>query len=230
VGEIADGAPEPSGAIHGTDDMVRPGPAFAVVNGSLAPDGAVLKRSAATPRLLRHRGPAVVFHDYDDMRRRIDDPGLNVSAESVLVLAGCGPVGGPGMPEWGMIPIPSKLLAAGVRDMVRVTDARMSGTSFGTVFVHAAPEAAVGGPLALVRDGDVVEVDADGGRLDVEVEPRELERRRQQWLPPASSHLRGWPALYRAHVTQGPEGCDLDFLQAPTAAHREFVEPVVGRS
>jgi len=230
IGEIADAAPEPSGAIRSAGDPVADGPAFAVVRGSLAPDGAVLKRSAASPELLRHRGPAVVFHGYDDMRRRVDDPALGVNAESVLVLAGCGPVGVPGMPEWGMIPIPARLLAAGVRDMVRVSDARMSGTSFGTVFVHAAPEAAVGGPLALVRDGDVIAVDADAGRLDLEVDPEELERRRREWRPPESPHLRGWPALYREHVTQAPDGCDLDFLQAPTAAHRQFVEPVVGRS
>ena len=140
----------PRGAIRPLDRPLSTGGAFAVVRGSLAPDGAVIKTSAATPGLLRHRGPAVVFHGYEDMRRRVEDPALPVTADSVLVLRGCGPVGVPGMPEWGMIPIPAKLAAAGVTDMVRVTDARMSGTSFGTVFLHAAPEAAVGGPLALV--------------------------------------------------------------------------------
>ena len=186
--------------------------------------------SAATPGLLRHRGPAVVFHDYEDMRRRVEDPALPVTAGSVLVLRGCGPVGGPGMPEWGMIPIPAKLAAAGVTDMVRVTDARMSGTSYGTVFLHAAPEAAVGGPLALVADGDMISVDAAAGSISLEVPEGELARRRAAWAPPASPHLRGWPALYRDHVLQAPQGCDLDFLRAPTAAHRRFVEPVVGRS
>jgi len=200
-----------------------------VVRGSLAPDGAVIKTSAATPALLRHRGPAVVFRGYEDMRRRVEDLALEVTPDSVLVLGGCGPVGA-GMPEWGMIPIPAKLAAAGVRDMVRVTDARMSGTSFGTVFLHVAPEAAVGGPLALVRDGDMISVDAAAGVLDLDVGADELARRRAAWSAPASPHLRGWPALYRAHVTQAPDGCDLDFLTAPTAAHRRFVEPVVGRS
>ena len=196
----------------------------------MAPQGAIVKVSAATPELLRHRGPAVVFRGYDDMRRRVDDPDLPVTPDSVLVLAGCGPVGVPGMPEWGMIPIPAKLAAAGVTDMVRVTDARMSGTSFGTVFLHAAPEAAIGGPLALVRDGDPIAVDAAAGSIELAVPAAELSARAAAWAPPPSAHLRGWPALYRDHVLQAPEGCDLDFLRAPTPAHRRFVEPVVGRS
>jgi dihydroxy-acid dehydratase len=231
IGEIAAAAPAPAadGAIRPLDRPLSTGGAFAVVRGSLAPDGAVIKTSAATPGLLRHRGPAVVFHDYEDMRRRVEDPALPVTADSVLVLRGCGPVGA-GMPEWGMIPIPAKLAAAGVTDMVRVTDARMSGTSYGTVFLHAAPEAAVGGPLALVTDGDMISVDAAAGSISLEVPEGELARRRAAWAPPASPHLRGWPALYRDHVLQAPQGCDLDFLRAPTAAHRRFVEPVVGRS
>jgi dihydroxyacid dehydratase/phosphogluconate dehydratase len=200
------------------------------VRGSLAPDGAVIKTSAATPALLRHRGPAVVFHDYADMTCRVDDPGLDVTPDSVLVLAGCGPVGAVGMPEWGMIPIPARLVAAGVTDMVRVTDARMSGTSFGTVLLHVAPEAAVGGPLGLVRDGDMIAVDVAAGSLELEVGPAELARRAAARPAPARRHLRGWPALYAEHVLQAPQGCDLDFLTAPTAEHRQFVEPVVGRS
>ena len=230
IGEIAAAAPAPTGAIRPLDRPLGTGGAFAVVRGSLAPDGAIIKTSAATPGLLRHRGPAVVFHDYEDMRRRVEDPALPVTAGSVLVLRGCGPVGGPGMPEWGMIPIPAKLAAAGVTDMVRVTDARMSGTSYGAVFLHVAPEAAVGGPLALVADGDMIIVDAAAGSISLEVPEGELARRRAAWAPPASPHLRGWPALYRDHVLQAPQGCDLDFLRAPTAAHRRFVEPVVGRS
>ncbi len=230
IGEIAAAAPARTGAIRPLDRPLSTGGAFAVVRGSLAPDGAVIKTSAATPGLLRHRGPAVVFHGYEDMRRRVEDPALPVTAGSVLVLRGCGPVGGPGMPEWGMIPIPAKLAAAGVTDMVRVTDARMSGTSYGTVILHAAPEAAVGGPLALVADGDMITVDAAAGSISLEVPEGELARRRAAWAPPASPHLRGWPALYRDHVLQAPQGCDLDFLRAPTAAHRRFVEPVVGRS
>ena len=230
LAEVAATAPAVSGAIRPRGRPLRTGGAFAVVHGSLAPAGAIIKTSAATPALLRHRGPAVVFRGYQDMCDRVDDPALDVGAESVLVLAGCGPVGVPGMPEWGMIPIPAKLAAAGVRDMVRVTDARMSGTSFGTVVLHVAPEAAIGGPLALVRDGDTVALDAGAGSLELEISADELSRRRAAWSRPGSPHLRGWPALYRDHVLQAPEGCDLDFLRAPTSAHRRFVEPVIGRS
>jgi dihydroxy-acid dehydratase len=216
--------------IRGQDDPVYAAGAFACVRGSLAPGGALIKVSAASPRLLRHRGPAVVFDNYEQMLARLDDPELVVSADSVLVLAGCGPVGVPGMPEWGMIPIPVRLAREGIRDMVRITDARMSGTSFGTCVLHVAPESAVGGPLALVRDGDLIELDVEAGRLDLVVEKDELERRRQHWAPPQSAHLRGWPALYQRHVTQADTGCDLDFLQAPTPAHARFVPAVVGRS
>ena len=230
IGELIEDAVPASGAIRPASAPLRHGGAFGVVRGSLAPDGAVIKTSAATPELLRHRGPAIVFHGYDDMLARIDDPALPVTPQTVLVLAGCGPVGVPGMPEWGMIPIPARLVGAGVTDMVRVTDARMSGTSFGTVVLHAAPEGAVGGPLALVRDGDVIALDVPAGTIDLEVGADELERRRAAWAPPPSKHLRGWPALYAAHVLQAPDGCDLDFLRAPTPAHRTFVEPTVGRS
>lgn len=229
LGDVIDAAAAPSGAIRTGDRPLREGGAFATVRGSLAPDGALVKTSAATPELLKHRGRAVVFRGYEEMRRRVEDASLDADADSVLVLAGCGPVGA-GMPEWGMVPIPRTLAEAGVRDMVRVTDARMSGTSFGTVFLHVAPEAAIGGPLSLVEDGDPIEVDVEGGRLDLDVSPDELERRRARWTPAASPHLRGWPLLYREHVMQAPDGCDLDFLRAPTPAHRRFVEPVVGRS
>lgn len=237
TGDLAQHTPGPrSTTIRTLADPLQEGGALRVVKGSLAPDGAVVKRSSASPGLLRHRGRALVFSDYEEMRRRVEDPTLRVEAEDVLVLAGCGPVGAPGMPEWGMIPIPQPLLAAGVRDMVRVTDARMSGTSFGTVFLHVAPEAAVGGPLALVHDGDWVDVDVDAGRLDLEVDERELLRRRAAWHPPSTPHRRGWPALYRAHVTQAPQGCDMDFLQADFDHGGDrtnglpFVEPVIGRS
>jgi dihydroxy-acid dehydratase len=230
LGEIQISAPAPTGAIRPIDDPIRTGGAISVVSGSLAPDGAIVKTSAASPSLLRHEGRAVVFRGYDDMRARIDDPDLEVEPDSVLVLAGCGPAGVPGMPEWAMIPIPAKLSEKGLEDMVRVSDARMSGTSFGTVFLHVAPEASVGGPLALVRDGDLISVDVESGRLDLKIEPDELARRQTGWEPPPTDHLRGWPKLYREHVLQAPEGCDLDFLTAPTAAHRRFVEPVVGRS
>jgi dihydroxy-acid dehydratase len=230
IADVIAGAAPASGAIRPANAPVRQGGAFGVVRGSLAPDGAVIKTSAATPELLRHRGPAVVFRSYDDMLARIDDPSLPITPQTVLVLAGCGPVGVPGMPEWGMIPIPARLVQAGVTDMVRVTDARMSGTSFGTVVLHAAPEAAVGGPLGLVRDGDVICLDVLAGAIELEVSADELGQRRAAWTPPPSQHLRGWPALYAAHVLQAPDGCDLDFLRAPSPAHRTFVEPVVGRS
>ncbi|MHB1613618.1 MAG: dihydroxy-acid dehydratase [Actinomycetes bacterium] len=230
LSDILDAAPEPSGVLRPRHAPLRTGGVISVVRGSLAPDGAVIKTSAATPALLRHTGPAIVFHGYADLRARIDDPSLTVDADTVLVLTGCGPVGVPGMPEWGMVPIPARLVAAGVRDMVRVTDARMSGTSFGTVVLHVAPESAVGGPLGLVHDGDLVSLDVTEGRIDLLVEPGELDRRRACWTPPASEHLRGWPALYAQHVNQAPDGCDLDFLTAPTSEHRRFIPPVIGRS
>ena len=229
LADVLDAAPTPSGAIRTADRPLHEGGAFATVRGSLAPDGALVKTSAATPALLQHRGRAVVFRGYDEMRRRVEDPSLEVDADSVLVLTNCGPVGA-GMPEWGMVPIPRKLAEAGVHDMVRVTDARMSGTGFGTVFLHVAPEAAIGGPLALVEDGDTITVDVEEGRLDLDVAEDEMARRRARWSAPPASHLRGWPLLYREHVMQAPDGCDLDFLRAPTPAHRRFVEPVVGRS
>ncbi len=198
-----------------------------MVHGNLAPDGAVIKTAAASPALLRHRGPALVFHSYQEMRDRIDDPALDVTPDSVLVLAGCGPADA-GMPEWGMIPIPRKLLDRGVTDMLRISDARMSGTSFGTVVLHVAPESAAGGPLARIRDGDVIRLDAAAGELTAEVDPAVLAAR-EPVLPPITD-LRGWPLLHRQHVTQAPEGCDYDFLQAGTPGQVRFAEPVIGRS
>jgi dihydroxy-acid dehydratase len=196
------------------DRPVRPEGGLAILRGSLAPAGAVLKVSAATPALLRHRGPACVFRDLQDLTARIDDPGLPVTAGSVLVLQHAGPVGGPGMPEAGSLPIPRKLLAAGVRDMVRVSDARMSGTAGGTVVLHVAPEAAAGGPLALVRDGDEILLDAEARRLDLLVPGEELARRRAAWRPPGAPPARGYRRLFAERVLQAPEGCDFDFLRA----------------
>jgi dihydroxy-acid dehydratase len=190
---------------------------LAILRGSLAPDGAVLKVSAATPTLLRHRGRACVFRDLADLSARVDDPALPVTPESVLVLQNAGPVGGPGMPEAGSLPIPKKLLAAGVRDMVRVSDARMSGTAGGTVVLHVAPEAAVGGPLAHVRDGDEILLDTEARRLDLLVPDAELVRRRGAWRPPAPRADRGYRRLFGERVLQAPEGCDFDFLVARTA-------------
>jgi dihydroxy-acid dehydratase len=216
--------------IRSIDNPIRTSGAFAVVFGNLAPKGAVLKVSAASPELLQHSGPAVVFSGYEDMRARIDDSSLGITKESVLVLAGCGAVGVPGMPEWGMIPIPKKLAAEGVTDMVRVTDARMSGTSFGTCVLHVSPEAAIGGPLGLVRDGDVIDLDVTRGTLNLLISSEELEARKIAWVATPSQHTRGWPALYQSHVLQPDEGCDFDFLRAPTVESRRFVPPIVGRS
>jgi dihydroxy-acid dehydratase len=196
------------------DQPFGPAGALSVVRGSLAPSGALIKRSAASPELLRHRGRAVVFEDVYDVQARIDDPDLDVGAASVLVLRNSGPKGGPGMPEWGQIPIPAKLLAAGVRDMVRVSDARMSGTAFGTVCLHVAPESAVGGPLAIVEGGDPIVLDVDAGRLDLDLPEEEIARRRERLPPPEPRYRRGYGAMFLEHVLQADEGCDFDFLRA----------------
>ncbi len=192
-----------------------------ILTGNLCPDGAVLKQSAASPHLLRHRGRAVVFEDHDDLHRRIDDPALPVDETSVLVLKHAGPRGAPGMPEWGAAPIPARLLRRGVRDMVRISDARMSGTSYGTVVLHVAPEAAVGGPLALVRDGDEVELDVPGRRLTLRVSDEELARRRAAWRPRPPRFDRGYGRLFLEHVLQANEGCDFDFLRGATPVRAE---------
>ncbi len=206
-------------------DIIRPldnpvsKQAIAVVTGNLAPRGAVMKPSAASPHLLKHVGPAVVFETFADMQARIDLPDLNVTKDSVLVLKNAGPVGAPGMPEAGNLPIPKKLLAEGVRDMVRISDARMSGTHYGTCVLHVCPEAAVGGPLALVRDGDMIELDVSARRISLLVTPKELEARRAQWSstkPATLRYERSYAALYQQHVTQADEGADFDFLQGNT--------------
>jgi dihydroxy-acid dehydratase len=188
----------------------------AILRGSLAPDGAVIKHAAASPHLLEHTGPAVVFRGYDDLAARIDDPSLEVTAASVLVLQNAGPIGAPGMPEWGMLPIPKRLLEQGVRDIVRLSDARMSGTSYGTCIVHVAPEAAVGGPLALVRDGDPIALSVPKRRLDLLVNDEELARRRAGWRPPPRRYHRGYTALFLEQVTQAPDGCDFRILAGTT--------------
>jgi dihydroxy-acid dehydratase len=195
------------------DRPLAPEGGLAVLRGNLAPDGAVIKHTAMEKRLLRHRGRAVVFKDYGDLERRIDDPALPVTPDSVLVLQNAGPLGGPGMPEWGMLPLPRKLLEQGVRDMVRVSDARMSGTAYGACVLHVAPESFVGGPLAFVREGDEVELDVPGRRLTLRVEDAELERRRSAWRRPEPPFARGFGALYACHVTQADKGCDFDFLE-----------------
>ena len=192
---------------------------LAVLRGNLAPNGAVIKPAAAEPRLLKHSGPAVVFADYNDMAARIDDPALDVTADSVLVLQNAGPLGAPGMPEWGQLPIPKKILAQGVRDMLRISDARMSGTSYGACVLHVAPESYVGGTLAFVRDGDMIELDVAERRLELKVSDAELAHRRADWKMPPPRFERGYGALYQQHITQADQGCDFDFLEgtAPTA-------------
>jgi dihydroxy-acid dehydratase len=199
--------------IRGLDDPVSTEPAMAVQRGNLAPDGAVMKPSAADPRLLAHRGPALVFDSYAEMKARIDDPSLAATPDTVLVMRGAGPQGGPGMPEWGMLPIPKALLKQGHRDMLRISDARMSGTSYGACVLHVAPESFVGGPLALLRTGDIVRLDLAARRLDMLVDDAELETRRMAWTPPEPRFQRGWGWMFSKHVGQADTGCDFDYLQ-----------------
>jgi dihydroxy-acid dehydratase len=201
------------------DDVIRPlekplvaGDSLAVLRGNLAPDGAVIKPPAAEARLHRHAGKAVVFADYNDMAARIDDPALPADENSVIVLKHAGPLGA-GMPEWGQLPIPKKLLEKGVRDMVRISDARMSGTSYGACVLHVAPESFVGGPLAFVRDGDEIELDVPARKLTLMVRDEEPARRKAAWRPPAPRYGRGYGRVFASHVTQANEGCDFDFLE-----------------
>jgi dihydroxy-acid dehydratase len=201
-------------------DVIRPagdpldaGGSLVVLYGSLCPDGAVMKISAADPRLLQHEGPAVVFEDIHDLAARVDDEALEIDESSVMVLRNAGPVGAPGMPEWGHMPIPAKLLKRGVADLVRISDARMSGTSYGAVVLHVAPESAVGGPLALVETGDRIRLDVQERRLDLLVDEAELARRRDAWEPPQRKDERGYRRLYEDRVLQANEGCDFDFLR-----------------
>lgn len=186
---------------------------LAVLHGNLAPNGAVIKPAAAEKHLLKHTGPAVVFKNYEDMAARIDDPNLDVDANSVIVLQSAGPQGAPGMPEWGQLPIPQKLLKEGVRDMLRISDARMSGTSYGACVLHITPESHIGGPLALVKDGDLIAIDVEQRSLNMLVDEAEIAKRRKAWLPPIAKFSRGYGALYLKHIKQADEGCDFDFLE-----------------
>ena len=217
-------------AMREVDKPLRENGAFVLLKGNIAPDGTLLKVSAASPELFNHSGPAFIFEGYEEMREKLEDPNLPVTKDSVLILRGCGAVGVPGMPEWGMIPIPKKLAQQGVKDMIRITDSRMSGTSFGVCLLHVSPEAAVGGPLALIQNGDIIELNVANKLVNVKISEAELEERRKNWKGFTSEHLRGWPLLYQQHVLQPDLGCDLDFLRAPTPAQRRFVPPVVGRS
>ena len=216
-------------------DVIRPmsqplhvNGSLAVLYGNLAPDGAVIKTSAASPALLQHCGRAVVFDDYQEMLQKLEDPELDVDEHCVLVLKNAGPVGGPGMPEWGQIPLPSKLLRKGINDMVRISDSRMSGTSYGTVVLHIAPESAVGGPLAAVRNGDSILLDVNNRRLDLLVSEDELRRRINEWRPLPKRFRRGYYTVFLDHIQQADKGCDFDFLVG--AAEEEPYEPIIGRS
>ncbi len=194
-------------------EPLQPEGGLTVLRGNLAPDGAVIKHAAATASLLQHRGRAIVFKSIQDLKERVNDPNLDVKAEDILVLQNAGPVGGPGMPEVGNLPIPEKLLKQGLRDMVRISDARMSGTAYGTIVLHVAPESAIGGPLALVEDGDEIELDLANHRLTLHVDETELARRRTHWQAPALAYSRGYGQLYLSHVLQAPDGVDFDFLR-----------------
>ncbi|HTP72889.1 MAG TPA: L-arabinonate dehydratase [Burkholderiaceae bacterium] len=214
------------------DDVIRPltkpiyaEGALAVLRGNLAPDGVIVKPSACDPRLLKHTGRALVFDDYPSLKKAVDDPDLDVTGDDILVLRYAGPQGGPGMPEWGMLPIPTKLLKLGVKDMLRLSDARMSGTSYGGCLLHCAPEAYVGGPLALVRSGDRITVDVPARRIHLEVSDDELARRRAAWRPPAPRFERGYGWMFSRHILQANDGCDFDFLETSFGA--PVGEPVI---
>jgi dihydroxy-acid dehydratase len=203
------------------EDVIRPlaNPVYAegslaVLRGNLAPDGCVIKPSAMSGRFLRHTGPAVVFDDYPSLKKMLDDPQADITEEHIIVLRNAGPKGGPGMPEWGMIPVPLKLVKQGVRDMLRISDARMSGTSYGACVLHVAPEAFVGGNLALVRTGDMITVDVSNRRIHLEVSDAELAERRQAWTRPAARFGRGYGAMFSEHILQADQGCDMDFLRS----------------
>lgn len=213
------------------DDVIRPldNPIYpeggtAILYGNLAPDGAVIKGAACDPRLLKHKGPALVFDSYDQMAAEIDRDDLEVTPDHILILRNAGPKGGPGMPEWGMLPIPKKLLKQGVRDMLRLTDARMSGTSYGACILHVAPESYVGGPLALVQNGDIVSVDVSARKLELHVSAEEMAARQSAWKSPIKKYSRSYTKMYIEHVTQANDGCDFDFLEYDS---KDFPEPEI---
>ena len=207
------------------DDVIRPldNPLYAegslaLLRGNLAPQGCVIKPSACDPRFYNHEGPALVFDSYPEMKKAVDDENLDVTADHVLVLRGAGPQGGPGMPEWGMLPLPKKLLKQGIRDMLRMSDARMSGTSYGACILHVSPESHVGGPLALLKTGDIVKIDIPNRTIDMLVDADELARRRAAWTPPAPKFARGYGWMFAQHIRQADEGCDFDYLETQFGA------------
>ncbi|MBN8190490.1 dihydroxy-acid dehydratase, partial [Salipiger thiooxidans] len=203
------------------EDVIRPlsNPVYkegslAVLRGNLCPDGAVIKPAACDPRFYLHEGPALVFDSYPEMKAAVDDEDLDITPDTVMVLRNAGPQGGPGFPEWGMLPIPKALIRQGHRDMLRISDARMSGTSYGACVLHVAPESYVGGPLALLRTGDTVRLDLEARRLDMLVDEDELARRKAEWTAPPRRFERGYGHMFSQHVTQADQGCDFDFLQS----------------
>ena len=216
---IANGKVHIPDVIHGLDAPLYPEGATAVLTGNLAPRGCVMKPAAAEKRFLAHRGRAIAFENYDHMAREVERDDLDVTPDHILVLKNGGPKGGPGMPEWGQLPIPKRLIKAGVRDMLRISDARMSGTSYGACILHVAPESYVGGPLALVKTGDEIEIDVASRKIHLHVGDDEMARRRAAWQPPPPRFLRGYGAMYAEHIGQADEGCDFDFLagRQPTA-------------
>jgi dihydroxy-acid dehydratase len=204
--------------IRSVDNPIYAEGALAVLKGNLAPDGCVIKPSACDPRYLKHTGPALVFDNYPSMKAAIEDEDLDVTADHILILRNAGPQGGPGMPEWGMLPIPKKLVKQGVRDMLRLSDARMSGTSYGACILHVSPEAYIGGPLALVRTGDMISVDVAERTISLNVSDEELERRRADWARPEPRFERGYGWMFTRHIKQAHEGCDFDFLETSFGA------------
>ncbi|HTL26465.1 MAG TPA: dihydroxy-acid dehydratase, partial [Burkholderiales bacterium] len=200
---------------------------LAVLRGNLAPGGAIIKPAAMEKRFYKHQGRAVVFKDYNDMAARIDDPNLDIDENCAIVLQSAGPQGAPGMPEWGQLPIPQKLLKKGVRDMLRISDARMSGTSYGACVLHVTPESHVGGPLALVRDGDQVSIDIEARRVDLLISEEEMAKRKAAWQQPAAKFTRGYGVLYLKHIQQADKGCDFDFLEPGHIEARAGGEPEI---
>ncbi len=211
--------------IRTVDNPIYESGALAVLKGNLAPDGCVIKPSACERRFLKHTGPAIVFDDYPSMKKAVDRDDLDVTPDHVLILRNAGPQGGPGMPEWGMLPIPKKLLKMGIRDMVRLSDARMSGTSYGACILHVAPESFIGGPLALVKNGDMISLDVEARTINLEVPEDELARRRAAWTPPPARYERGYGFMFTKHIKQADQGCDFDFLE--TGFGKPVDEPAI---
>jgi len=219
LGENIEGAEvHNADVIRGIDNPIYKEGALAVLKGNLAPDGCVIKPSACAPRFLKHTGPALVFDDYPSMKKAVDDPNLDVTEDHILILRNAGPQGGPGMPEWGMLPIPTKLVKQGVRDMVRISDARMSGTSYGACILHVSPESYIGGPLALVQNGDRITLDVAARTINLDVPEAELAKRRAAWKQPERRFERGYGWMFTKHIKQANDGCDFDFLETDFGA------------